>query len=153
MRFARVELPPLEAGVRKPTRTPIACVHGVDRRFSPKAVAVYRTKELLVVRGRCSPIHRALNKKPLSCGSCRLVAQFDSNSKGTAGPGRASCRSRLQKMSGGVECRRPSSSVATECISTRILPWNQHLGGILVRAGPCTCSDRQIEPGMPSRRC
>ena len=56
-------------------------------------------------------------------------------------------------MSGGVECRRPSTSVATECISTRILPWNQHLGGILVRAGPCTCSDRQIEPGMPSRRC
>ena len=110
-----------------------------------------RTKELLVVGAHQFTVR--LTKKPLSCGSCRLVAQFDSNSKGTAGPGRASCRSRLQKMSGGVECRRPSSSVATECISTRILPWNQHLGGILVRAGPCTCSDRQIEPGMPSRRC
>ena len=44
VRFARVELPSLEAGVRKPTRTPIACVHGVDRRFSPKAVAVSAPK-------------------------------------------------------------------------------------------------------------
>ena len=86
-----------------------------------------RTKELLVVGAHQFTVRLTKNRLALSCGSCRLVAQFDSNSKGTAGPGRASCRSRLQKICGGVGCRCPSSSVATECISTRILPWNQHL--------------------------
>ena len=51
VRLARVELPSLKAGVRKPTRTPIACVHGVDRRFSPKAVDVSPPKKELLVVG------------------------------------------------------------------------------------------------------
>ena len=50
MRCARVELPSLKAGVRKPTRTPISFVLGVDRRFSSKA-ALCPHKELLATRG------------------------------------------------------------------------------------------------------